>query len=108
MKQDLTDFINSQDEELQPTLHEYYDNYLVVTKHGDEQASKDVLAFLKRIISNPGSDIPLELENSIEKIKNDGYRGHNVGVGGKRKKSKKSKKSRKSRKSRRKRTSRRN
>ena len=49
MKTELKEFIDSQDPDLRPTLHQYYDLYLKLRANGNEnKASNDVLSFFQR------------------------------------------------------------
>ena len=98
MTPELRDFINEQDKDVQSLLNEYYELYLQHDAHGNEtKASNDVLAFCKRIQSNPDRDLESEITNKIDEMK-----GPNLdrGLGNRLKKSRKSKKSKKSKKSR--------
>ena len=97
MKQDLTDFINTQDKELQPTLYHYYELYLKLrANENEDKASDHVLAFFEM---NKG-ELDHQVDHEIDKIQNNNFMGRGI-----RKRSKKSKKSKKSRKSRRRRSS---
>jgi hypothetical protein len=99
MKQDLTDFINTQDKDLRPTLHEYYNLYFKLRANENEvKASDEVLAFFEM---NKG-ELDHQVDHEIDKIQNNNFMGRGI-----RKRSKKSKKSKKSRKSRSKRSKRR-
>ena len=94
MKAELKEFINSQDEELRPTLYKYYDLYLELRANGDNiKASNDVLRFLKR---NQGELYHL-VDHEIDKIENNNFI---VARGLKRKRKRNSEKSRTSKKSR--------
>jgi hypothetical protein len=99
MKQDLTDFINTQDKDLRPTLHEYYNLYLKLrANENEDKASDDVLAFFEM---NQG-ELDHKVDWEIDNMQVINFTGHGI-----RKRSKKSKKSKKSRKSRSKRSKRR-
>jgi hypothetical protein len=97
MKTELKEFIDSQDEDLQPTLHQYYDLYLKLRANGNEdKASNDVLAFFQR----HQGELDHQVDHEIDIMENDNFiiaRGKKR----KRKSSRKSKKSRKSKRSRR-------
>ena len=97
MKTELKEFIDIQDEDLRPTLHQYYDLYLKLRANGNEdKASADVLAFLKR----HQGELEFQVDHEIDMMENDNFiiaRGKKR----KRKRSRKSKKSKKSKKSRR-------
>ena len=103
MKTELKEFIDSQDEDLQLTLHQYYDLYLKLRANGNEdKASVDVLAFFQR---NQG-ELDHQVDHEIDIIENDNFI---IARGKKRKRKRKSsRKSKKSKKSRRARKSRRN
>ena len=112
MKQDLTDFINSQDEGERPLLEKYYNLYLELMANGDEEkangdeekASTETLDFFKAVKENQNRDLYTEVIHAIEVLENEGHQGY---TGGKRKKSRKSRNKRsnkKSRKSRRRRS----
>jgi len=99
MTPELSEFIHKQDKEVQQLLNEYYELYLEHYAYKNEtKASNDVLAFCKRIQSNPNRDIETELDNEINKMNGDGFNINGLGSG--LKKSRKSKKARKSNKSR--------
>lgn len=101
MKTELKEFIDSQDEDLQPTLHQYYDLYLKLRANGNEdKASNDVLAFFQR---NQG-ELDHQVDHEIDIMENDNF----IIARGKKRKRKSSRKSKKSRKSKRARKSRRN
>ena len=93
MKTELKEFIDSQDEDLQPTLHQYYDLYLKLRANGNEdKASADVLAFLKR----HQGELEFQVDHEIDMMENDNFI---IARGKKRKRSRKSKKSKRSKKS---------
>ena len=101
MKTELKEFIDSQDEDLQPTLHQYYDLYLKLRANGNEdKASNDVLAFFQR---NQG-ELDHQVDHEIDIMENDNF----IIARGKKRKRKSSRKSKKSKKSKRARKSRRN
>ena len=92
MKTELKEFIDSQDEDLQPTLHQYYDLYLKLRANGNEdKASVDVLAFLKR----HQGELDHQVDHEIDIMENDNF----IIARGKKRKRKSSRKSNKSRKS---------
>ena len=94
MKTELKEFIDSQEQDLQPTLHQYYDLYLKLRANGNEdKASADVLAFFQK---NQG-ELDHKVDHEIDIIQNDNFIIAR-GLKRKRKRSRKSKKS-KSRKS---------
>jgi uncharacterized protein YdaU (DUF1376 family) len=94
MKIELKEFIDSQDEDLQLTLHQYYDLYLKLRANGNEdKASVDVLAFFQR---NQG-ELDHKVDHEIDKMENDNF----IIARGKKRKRKSSRKSKKSKKSRR-------
>ena len=97
MNTQLKEFIDSQDADLRPTLHQYYDLYLKLRANGNEdKASTDVLEFLKR---NQG-ELDHKVDHEIDMMENDNFiiaRG--IKRKRKRKSTKKSKKSKKSRRS---------
>ena len=100
MKTELKEFIDSQEQDLRPTLHQYYNLYLRLRANGDAiKASNDTLAFFQR----NQQDLELNVDHEIDNIENNNFI---VARGLKRKRSKKSKKS-KSRKSKRSRRTRR-
>ena len=100
MKTELKEFIDSQDEDLRPTLHQYYDLYLKLRANGNEdKASNDVLAFFQR----HQGELDHQVDHEIDIMENDNFI---IARGKKRKRkmsksSKKSKRSKKSRKSKR-------
>jgi hypothetical protein len=94
MKIELKEFIDSQDEDLQLTLHQYYDLYLKLRANGNEdKASVDVLGFFQR---NQG-ELDHKVDHEIDKMENDNF----IIARGKKRKRKSSRKSKKSKKSRR-------
>jgi uncharacterized protein YdaU (DUF1376 family) len=94
MKTELKEFIDSQDEDLQLTLHQYYDLYLKLRANGNEdKASVDVLAFFQR---NQG-ELDHKVDHEIDKMENDNF----IIARGKKRKRKRTNKSKKSKKSRR-------
>ena len=94
MKTELKEFIDSQEEDLRPTLHQYYDLYLKLRANGNEdKASVDVLAFFQR---NQG-ELDHKVDHEIDKMENDNF----IIARGKKRKRKSSRKSKKSKKSRR-------
>ena len=99
MKTELKEFINNQEQDLRPTLHQYYDVYLKLRANGNEdKASNDVLAFFQR---NQG-ELDHKVDHEIDKMENNNFiiaRG--LKRKRKRKSSRKSKKSRKSKRTRR-------
>jgi hypothetical protein len=99
MNTQLKEFIDSQDADLRPTLHQYYDLYLKLRANGNEdKASTDVLAFFQR---NKG-ELDHQVDHEIDMMENDNFiiaRG--LKRKRKRKSAKKSKKYKKSRKSKR-------
>ena len=99
MKTELKEFIDSQEQDLRPTLHQYYDVYLKLRANGNEdKASNDVLAFFQR---NQG-ELDHKVDHEIDKMENNNFiiaRG--LKRKRKRKSSRKSKKSRKSKRTRR-------
>ena len=89
MTPELREFINEQDEAVQPALNEYYELYLKENANNDEtKASNDILAFCKRIQSNPDRDLESEITNKIDEMKGPEL---DRGLGARLKKSKKSK-----------------
>lgn len=100
MKTELKEFIDSQEQDMRPTLHQYYDLYLKLRANGNEdKASVDVLAFFQR----NQQDLELKVDHEIDIMENDNFI---IARGLKRKRSKRAKnskksKSRKSKKSRR-------
>ena len=99
MKTELKEFIDSQDEDLQLTLHQYYDLYLKLRANGNEdKASIDVLAFFQR----HQGELDHQVDHEIDIMENDNFI---IARGKKRKRkrtsSRKSRKSRKSKRSRR-------
>ena len=105
MKTELKEFIDSQEQDLRPTLHQYYDLYLKLRANGNEdKASDDVLAFCQR---NQG-ELDHKVDHEIDIIQNDNFiiarglkRKRKRSRKSKKSKSRKSKKSKKSRKSKR-------
>ena len=94
MNTQLKEFIDSQDADLRPTLHQYYDLYLKLRANGNEdKASTDVLEFLKR---NQG-ELDHKVDHEIDMMENDNF----IIARGKKRKRKSTKKSKKSKKSRR-------
>ena len=92
MKIELKEFIDSQEQDLRPTLHQYYDLYLKLRANGNEdKASADVLAFLKR----HQGELEFQVDHEIDMMENDNF----IIARGKKRKRKRSKKSRKSKKS---------
>jgi hypothetical protein len=97
MKTELKEFIDSQDEDLRPTLHQYYDLYLKLRANGNEdKASNDVLAFFQR----HQGELDHQVDHEIDIMENDNFIIAR-GLKRKRKRSKRSRKSKKSRKSKR-------
>ena len=94
MKTELKEFINNQEQDLRPTLHQYYDVYLKLRANGNEdKASTDVLEFLKR---NQG-ELDHKVDHEIDMMENDNFI---IARGKKRKRKRKSsKRAKKSRKS---------
>jgi len=96
MKTELKEFIDSQEEDLRPTLYQYYDIYLKLRANGDTiKASNDVLAFFKR----HQGELDHQVDHEIDKMENNNFMAR--GKKRKRKSSKLSKKSKRSKKSRR-------
>jgi hypothetical protein len=94
MKTELKEFIDSQDEDLQPTLHQYYDLYLKLRANGNEdKASNDVLAFFQR----HQGELDHQVDHEIDIMENDNF----IIARGKKRKRKSSRKSKKSKKSKR-------
>ena len=94
MTPELSEFINNESDEIQSVLKEYYELYLQHDAHGNEtKASNDVLAFCKKIQSNPNRDLESEITNKIDEMKGPEL---DRGLGARLKKSRKSKKSKKS------------
>jgi hypothetical protein len=92
MKTELKEFIDSQEQDLRPTLYQYYDVYLKLRANGNEdKASNDVLAFCQR---NQG-ELDHKVDHEIDKMENDNFIVAR-GLKRKRKSSKRSKKSKKS------------
>ena len=92
MKTELKEFIDIQDEDLRPTLHQYYDLYLKLRANGNEdKASADVLAFFQK---NQG-ELDHKVDHEIDIIQNDNFIIAR-GLKRKRKRSNHSKKSKKS------------
>ena len=97
MKTELKEFIDSQEQDLRPTLYQYYDVYLKLRANGNEdKASNDVLAFCQR---NQG-ELDHKVDHEIDKIENNNFIVAR-GLKRKRRSSKRSKKSKKSKKSKR-------
>jgi hypothetical protein len=95
MKTELKEFIDSQEQDLRPTLHQYYDLYLKLRANGNEdKASNDVLAFFQR---NQG-ELDHQVDHEIDKMENNNFMAR--GKKRKRKSSNRSKKSKRSKKSR--------
>lgn len=95
MKTELKEFIDSQDEDLQPTLHQYYDLYLKLRANGNEdKASVDVLAFLKR----HQGELDHQVDHEIDIMENDNFI---IARGKKRKRSNRSRRSKSAKKSKR-------
>ena len=70
MNTQLKEFIDSQDADLRPTLHQYYDLYLKLRANGNEdKASTDVLEFLKR---NQG-ELDHKVDHEIDMMENDNF-----------------------------------
>jgi hypothetical protein len=102
MNTELKEFIDSQEQDLRPTLYQYYDVYLKLRANGNEdKASNDVLAFFQR----NQQDLELNVDHEIDKMENNNFMAR--GKKRKRKSSKRSKKSKRSRKSKRTKKSRR-
>jgi len=104
MKSELKEFIDSQEQDLRPTLYQYYDVYLKFRANGNEnKASDDVLAFCQR---NQG-ELDHKVDHEIDIMENNdlifarGLKRKRSKHAKKSRKSKKSKKSRKSKRSRR-------
>lgn len=94
MKIELKEFIYSQEQDMRPTLHQYYDIYLKLRANGNEdKASVDVLAFFQR----NQQDLELKVDHEIDIMENDNF----IIARGKKRKRNSSRKSRKSKKSRR-------
>jgi hypothetical protein len=101
MKTELKEFIDSQEQDLRPTLHQYYDLYLKLRANGNEdKASNDVLAFFQR----HQGELDHQVDHEIDIMENDNF----IIARGKKRKRKSSRKSKKSKKSKRARKSRRN
>ena len=93
MKTELKEFIESQEQDLRPTLYQYYDLYLQLRANGDAiKASNDTLAFFQR---NQG-ELDHKVDHEIDMMENDNFI---IARGKKRKRSRKSKKSKRSKKS---------
>ena len=106
MKTELKEFIDSQEQDLRPTLYQYYDVYLKLRANGNEdKASNDVLAFCQR---NQG-ELDHKVDHEIDKMENNNFIVAR-GLKRKRRSSKRAKKSKKSksRKSKRSKRTRRN
>jgi phage tail sheath protein FI len=68
MKTELKEFIDSQEQDLRPTLHQYYDLYLKLRANGNEdKASTDVLAFF---IRHQG-ELEHQVDHEIDIMEND-------------------------------------
>ena len=92
MKTELKEFIDSQEQDLRPTLHQYYDLYLKLRANGNEDnASNDVLAFFQR----HQGELDHQVDHEIDIMENDNF----IIARGKKRKRKSSRKSNKSRKS---------
>lgn len=92
MKTELKEFIDSQEQDLRPTLHQYYDLYLKLRANGNEdKASNDVLAFFQR---NQG-ELDHQVDHEIDKMENDNF----IIARGKKRKRKRSKRAKNSKKS---------
>lgn len=92
MKVELKEFINSQDSDLQPTLHQYYNLYLKLRANGDTvKASNDTLAFFQKY----QQDLELNVDHEIDNMENNNF----IVARGLKKKQKKSRKSKKSKRS---------
>ena len=102
MKTELKEFIDSQEQDLRPTLHQYYDLYLRLRANGDAiKASNDTLAFFQR----NQQDLELNVDHEIDKMENNNFMAY--GLKKQKKKSRKTKKSKRSKKTKRTKTSRR-
>ena len=94
MNTQLKEFIDRQDADLRPTLHQYYDLYLKLRANGNEdKASVDVLAFFQR---NQG-ELDHKVDHEIDIMENDNF----IIARGKKRKRKSTKKSKKSKRTRR-------
>ena len=70
MKAELKEFIDSQDSDLRPTLHQYYDLYLKLRANGDTvKASNDVVAFFQK----NQQDLELNVDHEIDKMENNNF-----------------------------------
>jgi hypothetical protein len=95
MKTELKEFIDSQDLDLRPTLHQYYDLYLKLRANGNEnKASNDVLSFFQR---NQG-ELDHQVDHEIDMMENDNFI---IARGKKRKRSNRSRRSKSAKKSKR-------
>ena len=103
MKTELKEFIDSQEQDLRPTLYQYYDLYLKLRANGDViKASNDTLAFFQR----NQQDLELNVDHEIDKMENNNFMAYGLKKR-KRKRTRKSKKSKRSKKTKRTKTSRR-
>jgi hypothetical protein len=103
MKTELKEFIDSQEQDLRPTLYQYYDLYLKLRANGDAiKASNDTLAFFQR----NQQDLELNVDHEIDKMENNNFMAYGLKKR-KRKRTRKSKKSKRSKKTKRTKTSRR-
>jgi hypothetical protein len=102
MKPELKEFIESQEQDLRPTLYQYYDLYLQLRANGDAiKASNDTLAFFQR---NQG-ELDHKVDHEIDKMENNNFMAY--GLKKRKRKSRKSKRSKKSKKYKRTKTSKR-
>lgn len=102
MKTELKEFIDSQEQDLRPTLHQYYDLYLKLRANGDAiKASNDTLVFFQR---NQG-ELDHKVDHEIDKMENNNFMAYGLKKR-KRKRTRKSKKSKRSKKTKRTKTSR--
>jgi hypothetical protein len=102
MKTELKEFIESQEQDLRPTLYQYYDLYLQLRANGDAiKASNDTLAFFQL---NQG-ELDHNVDHEIDKMENNNFMAY--GLKKRKRKSRKSKRSKKSKKYKRTKTSKR-
>ena len=75
MKTELKEFIDSQEQDLRPTLHQYYDLYLKLRANGDViKASNDTLAFFQR----NQQDLELNVDHEIDKMENNNFMAYGL------------------------------
>ena len=92
MNVELKEFINSQEQDLRPTLNNYYNLYLKLRANGDtDKASNEVLTFFQK----NQEELDHKVDHEIDIMENNNF----IIARGKKRKRKSSKRAKKSRKS---------